>query len=214
MSQSDVNEIISAYDSKIVKAYCWGRFKILHQRFLDEIGQYLPDSGRILDVGCGFGFFSQYYARKFPNLEIHGIDINANRIRMARLAAKRLGLVNVDYEVVDVVEYQCTTSFDGAYMLDIVHHIPREAVLLLLEKIYAKLNQGSRFLIKDVNTKPAYKLWFTYLVDKMMDKNATLSYWGQAELVNLVRSIGFEVFYHSMVDFLPYPHILYVCQKN
>ena len=99
MSQNNINEIINVYDSKIIKAYCWGRFKILHQRFLDEIGQYLPVSGRILDIGCGFGLFSQYYAKQFPNLEIHGIDINAERIRMARHAVGRLGLLNVSYEV-------------------------------------------------------------------------------------------------------------------
>ncbi len=84
MSNKDIAEIISVYDSKIVKAYCWGRFKIMHQQFLDEIGQYLPESGQILDMGCGFGLFSLYYAKKFPGLSIIGIDINEARIQMAQ----------------------------------------------------------------------------------------------------------------------------------
>ena len=40
---------------------------------------------------------------------------------------------------VDITAYECKTGIDGAYMLDIMHHIPREAVLPLLEQIYAKL---------------------------------------------------------------------------
>jgi hypothetical protein len=57
-------QIVRAYDDPVVHAYCWGRFGILRQRFLSEIGQYLPPEGLVLDVGCGFGLFSLYYVRK------------------------------------------------------------------------------------------------------------------------------------------------------
>jgi hypothetical protein len=50
--------IIDAYDDRIVRAYCRVRFSILRDRFLFEIGQYLPRTGRVLDVGCGFGLFA------------------------------------------------------------------------------------------------------------------------------------------------------------
>ena len=33
-----VRRIIRAYDDPIIRLYCWGRFGILRQRFLDEIG--------------------------------------------------------------------------------------------------------------------------------------------------------------------------------
>jgi len=214
MSQSDISEIIKVYDSRIIRAYCWGRFKILHHHFLDEIGQYLPKSGLILDIGCGFGLFSLYYAKQFPNLEILGIDINTVRIQIAKQAAKMLSLSNVEYEVANATSYECRTSLDGAYMLDIVHHIPRNTVMPLLKQFHKKLNQNCRLIIKDVQTKPAYKRWFTYTLDKIMDMRAEVNYWEQRELMTLIQSLGFEVFYHSMVDLLPYPHILYICQKG
>ena len=43
MHSATVKRIIRAYDDPIVRAYCWARFGILRQRFLDEIGQYLPE---------------------------------------------------------------------------------------------------------------------------------------------------------------------------
>ena len=53
-----IARVISAYDHPVVRAYAWGRFQIFRQRFLDEIGQYLPERGVALDVGCGFGLFA------------------------------------------------------------------------------------------------------------------------------------------------------------
>ena len=48
MRSEAVHSVIGAYDDWVVRAYCWGRFGILRQRFLDEIGQYLPERGRVL----------------------------------------------------------------------------------------------------------------------------------------------------------------------
>src|SRR4029453_15738124 len=88
MRSEAVHSVIRAYDDWIVRAYCWGRFGILRQRFLDEIGQYLPERGRVLDVGCGFGLFSLYYASVRSGLTLEGLDRNPRRIAMARAAAR------------------------------------------------------------------------------------------------------------------------------
>jgi tRNA/tmRNA/rRNA uracil-C5-methylase (TrmA/RlmC/RlmD family) len=92
-----IRRIIRAYDDPIVRAYCWVRFWILRQRFLDEIGQYLPEAGPVLDIGCGFGLFSLYYAATAPARFVRGVDLNPRRIAMARRAAARLAIDNVAY---------------------------------------------------------------------------------------------------------------------
>jgi len=214
MPDATIARIISGYDSHIIKAYCWGRFKILHQQFLEEIGQYLPEQGRVLDMGCGFGLFSLYYAARCPGLLITGIDVNEARIQIATMAAAALCLENVRYEVGDVSTYDGGRALDGAYMLDIVHHVPPAAVRPLVRKLYSLLSPGARLLIKDVKADPVCKRWFTYLLDKLVDLKAPLHYWHEAELLHLLSAEGFETFRHTMVDILPYPHILYVCQKR
>ena len=205
--------IIRAYDDPIVRAYCWGRFWILRQRFLDEIGQYLPAEGRVLDLGCGFGLFSLYYAAAHPGLRIEGFDLNARRIAMARAAAQRLGLANVQYEVGNVMEFRGGRPFDAAYMLDIVHHVPEETVRPLIDQVAKCLPAGGRLVIKDVDSAPAYKRWFTWALDKAMDPSAPVRYWAGDELAALLESAGFRVYRHLMVDVLPYPHILYTCER-
>src|SRR2546428_267714 len=121
MRSATVRKIIRAYDDPLVRAYCWARFWILRQRFLDEIGQYLPAEGAVLDLGCGFGLFSLYYAATGPRRFLRGIDVNARRIALARRAAARLGIDNVAYEVADARHFKGDGEVGAAYMLDIVH---------------------------------------------------------------------------------------------
>jgi cyclopropane fatty-acyl-phospholipid synthase-like methyltransferase len=214
MRAEPILSVIRAYDDWIVRGYCWGRFWILRQRFLDEIGQYLPERGRVLDLGCGFGLFSLYYASIRPELRLEGFDRNARRIAMARAAARKLGLTNVRYEAGDVMDFRGAEAFDAAYMLDIVHHIPEEAVRPLLERVAKILPAGGRLLIKDVDRRPAYKRWFTHALDKVMDPGTPVRYWDAEALTRLLGEVGFSVHRHLMVDFLPYPHILYICERR
>jgi SAM-dependent methyltransferase len=214
MRTEPILSVIRAYDDWIVRGYCWGRFWILRQRFLDEIGQYLPERGRVLDLGCGFGLFSLYYASIRPELRLEGFDRNARRIAMARAAARTLGLTNVRYEAGDVMDFRGVEAFDAAYMLDIVHHIPEEAVRPLLEQVAKILPAGGRLLIKDVDRRPAYKRWFTHALDKVMDPGTPVQYWDAEALTRLLGEVGFSVHRHLMVDFLPYPHILYICERR
>ena len=186
MRAEPILSVIRAYDDWIVRGYCWGRFWILRQRFLDEIGQYLPERGRVLDLGCGFGLFSLYYASIRPGLRLEGFDRNARRIAMARAAARKLGLTNVRYEAGDVMDFRGVEAFDAAYMLDIVHHIPEEAVRPLLEQVAKILPAGGRLLIKDVDRRPAYKRWFTHALDKVMDPGTPVRYWDAEALTRLL----------------------------
>lgn len=213
MHKQKIERVIGAYDDPIVRAYCRGRFQILRQRFLDEIGQYLPEQGRVLDVGCGIGLFSLYYSQVFPGLRLEGIDLNERRIQMAQGAAGRLGLTNVTYTRDTAVGYAPGGQLQGAYILDVLHHIPEEAVRPLVAALYDALTPGGRLLIKDVDTQPAYKRIFTHALDFLMDPRAPVRYWSSDELPQLLREVGFTVHRHCMVDYLPYPHILYVCQK-
>src|SRR2546430_11861330 len=135
MRSATVRKIIRAYDDPLVRAYCWARFWILRQRFLDEIGQYLPAEGAVLDLGCGFGLFSLYYAATGPRRFLRGIDVNARRIALARRAAARLGIDNVAYEVADARHFKGDGEVGAAYMLDIVHHVPPETVAPLLAQL-------------------------------------------------------------------------------
>jgi 2-polyprenyl-6-hydroxyphenyl methylase/3-demethylubiquinone-9 3-methyltransferase len=208
-----IKRVIRAYDDWIVRGYCWGRFGILRQRFLDEIGQYLPREGRVLDIGCGIGLFSLYYAQVYPKLELRGVDLNPKRVEVATRAAQKLGLTNVSYSLGDARGFRSGETYDAVYMLDVIHHIPPASVSPLVEEVRKSLPRGGRFLVKDVDSKPLYKRLFTHALDLAMDPKTPVHYWSSDALVSLLNQSGFRVYRHAMVDFLPYPHVLYTCER-
>jgi len=214
LSMSEIRDIIDSYDSVIVRAYVTVRFYILRQRFLAEIGQYLPATGLIVDIGCGFGLFALFFALSEKGRVVHGFDLNDERIEMARAAASKLGANNVQFQHGDARHLPPAQKFDAAYMLDIVHYIPPESVPTLINWVRQHLSPDGVFLIKDVADRPWYKRLFTWVLDKLMDYRTPVHYWAPDQLMAQLRASGFSVHHHSMVDFLPYPHVLYICRPT
>jgi 2-polyprenyl-3-methyl-5-hydroxy-6-metoxy-1,4-benzoquinol methylase len=210
---AELHPVIRAYSSRIVRWYCRARFTIIRLRFIDELDQYLPKAGRILDVGCGFGLFGLTFARRQPTRELRGYDLNAGRVALANDAAKKLGMSNATFAVGDARSISLSEQYDAAYMMDIVHHIPPGTVPGLLTSLYQHITPGGVLLIKDVNHFPFWKRWFTWWLDKLMDPKTPVHYWPVDDLRGLLVQTGFTVHVHQMLDILPYPHVLYICRR-
>jgi 2-polyprenyl-3-methyl-5-hydroxy-6-metoxy-1,4-benzoquinol methylase len=208
-----VARIIANQENLIIRLYARIRFLILRQTFLREIGQYMPRNGRILDLGCGFGLFSLYFALQMPSREITGVDLNAKRIAGASKCAERMQVANVHYSASNALEWEAQGQFDAIYMLDLIHHLPRAEVANFLERVSGLLAPGGLLLLKDVSSRPFYKRWFTLALDRLMVGMEPIHYWDPDELVEVVENLGFEVRRHTINDILPYPHILYICSR-
>ena len=88
-------------------------------------------------------------------------------------------------------------------MLDIVHHLPAGSIEPMLRRLHSSLAPGGRLLIKDVDSTPAPKRWFTWALDRLMDPRTPVHYWPADALQELLERVGFQVHRHLMVDFLP-----------
>jgi len=207
-----VRDIINNYDDPIIRTYARVRFLIFRQIFLEEIGQYLPRSGRILDLGCGFGHFSLFFASLAPDRIMVGVDRNEKRIELARASAKKLGLDNVEYWSSDVLEWNSDETFDAIYLLDLIHHMPRDEVPDFLRRLRSRLNKGGILLVKDIENRPWWKVGFTLLLDRLMVGMEPIHYWAPSEMISMLKGLGFSVAKHCMKDFLPYPHVIYICK--
>jgi len=206
-------QIIAAY-SGIIRAYAFVRFKIIHLRFLEEIEQYLPDGGTILDLGCGFGLFSLYMAACKPNARVIGLDIDARRLQIARDAAAKLDIRNASFVQQDLRAWRPDQTIAGAYALDIFHHLPVENGNRILVDLFARLESGGRFLLKDIDTQPRAMLWFTYVLDALMSPRDDFYYRSAGAWQRQLAASGFApIFVHDLWDILPYPHILLICDK-
>jgi 2-polyprenyl-3-methyl-5-hydroxy-6-metoxy-1,4-benzoquinol methylase len=197
------------------RAYAEVRFSILRPKLLSVMDLLLPEDGRILDVGCGFGLFAAYFGQTDPRRRIVGVDPNARRIELARGVAASLGLTQHRFHVGDVRDAALEGPFDAVYVLDVMHHIPEADQRKVLERLRDLLEPGGVLVIKDITTEPRHELLFTELLDRLMvGWNEPLAYrhhkvWGQ-----MLSELGFKVRIVRVPDVLPYPHVVIAATKR
>lgn len=206
-------EIVDVYDSPIIRAYCKARFTIININILQMLGLCLRGKKRILDVGCGFGLFGCYFSSMYPEIEYCGYDLNERRIERANLAAKRLGLGNAQFKVGDARDLEIDQEYDAVMMVDLLHHIDDGAKSVLLEICASHLAPDGRLIIKDVTTKPFHKIAFTWALDVVMTKGFEMWYWNEDKVYHNLRQHFDRIEMYPITDWLPYPHVIYLCEK-
>ena len=196
------------------RAYAQIRFSILRPKLLSVMDLLLPDEGRILDVGCGFGLFAAYFGQTHPGRSIVGVDPDARRVAMAERVARSLDLGNHRFIATDVRTASLEGPFDAVYVLDVMHHIPAEAQRGVLQRLHDLLAPGGVLLIKDITTEPHYQLLFTEALDRLMvGMREPLAYRHHRAWGELLSDIGFRVRIVRVPDVLPYPHVVISATK-
>ena len=198
----------------IERAYSIARFSILRSKLLSVMDLLLTDEGRILDVGCGFGLFAAYFGQTHPRRRIVGVDPSARRIALAQGVAASLGLKDHSFVVGDVRTAPIEGPFDAVYVLDVMHHLPREDQQQVLERLRALLVPGGMLLVKDITTEPHLGLLFTELLDRLMvGFSEPLAYRHHREWGEMLTNLGFKVRMVRVPDVLPYPHVVIAARK-
>lgn len=192
----------------VERAYATVRFAIMRQKLLTMLNLLLPDHGRILDVGCGFGLFSSYMGLMVPARKIIGVDPCARRIAIARDVAANLCVRN-EYVCGTVETASLSGRFDGIFMLDVLHHVPFDSQLPLLKKLRGLLSPRGVLLVKDITVDQPVKLAFTWALDRLMvGPKEPISYRHHEDWAALLSDLGLHVRVVRVPDILPYPHVV------
>lgn len=198
----------------VERAYANVRFSILRPKLLSVMDLLLPAEGRILDIGCGFGLFAAYFGQTQPARRITGVDPDERRIAMASRVCGELGLHN-EFIAADARDVSLAGGFAGAYVLDVMHHIPEADQLPMLERLRDLLAPRGVLVIKDITTEPLLGLKFTELLDRVMvGWDEPLAYRHHRQWGEMLTSIGFQVRMVRVPDVLPYPHVVIAATKE
>ena len=129
--EDDRKEKIAAYWTKRSDSFLEQRRAELHSaladRWLEEIRKYLPEKipFRILDVGCGTGFFTILLAKQ--GHQVTGTDLTPDMVANARILAKE-ELVNCDFEIMDAEHLSfADNSFDVVISRNLTWTLPEAA---------------------------------------------------------------------------------------
>ena len=199
----------------VERAYATIRFSIMRPKILSVLDLLLPEEGRILDIGCGFGLFAAYFAQTQPARQIVGVDPDRRRTEMATRTFARLGLEGHEFIAADARGVEVQGPFDAIYVLDVMHHIPKDDQVSLLRHLHDLLAPRGVLVIKDITTEPWFGMKFTELLDRaMVGFEEPLCYRHHSEWGSLLRELGFHVRVVRVPDVLPYPHVVIAATKK
>ena len=109
------------------------------------LSNHFPKSGKVLDLGCGWGPIGISIAKLRPHTEVLGIDVNERSIELANQNAARLGLAN--FQAIKGSNLDETEFFDAIWSNPPIR-IGKQQLHDLLREALARLKpSGSAYLV-------------------------------------------------------------------
>ncbi len=120
-----------------------------------RIKDWLPDDKKanILDIGCGYGLLLNTLSTAgYHNLK--GIDISEEQIKIAKELYP-----DIDFICIDLIDFLKNTSekYDLITAFDVIEHLNKEEILIVLDLIYKRLNEKGQLIIQTPNAESP---WF------------------------------------------------------
>jgi 2-polyprenyl-3-methyl-5-hydroxy-6-metoxy-1,4-benzoquinol methylase len=105
--------------------------------------------GRVLSVGCGDGQLELMLAPAARS--VLGVDISPEAIAVARRAAAREDVSNVEFRCVSLADLDVSERFDTVVCVAFLHHLPAAGVAPFLDFVAAHLAPGGLLYTQDPN---------------------------------------------------------------
>ncbi|GEP96450.1 trifunctional MMPL family transporter/lysophospholipid acyltransferase/class I SAM-dependent methyltransferase [Chitinophaga cymbidii] len=122
------------------------RIKTKMENNYELFHQLLPKKGKIMDIGCGYGFMSYMLHFLAPERQIKGVDYDEEKIATAQHCYLRNEMIQ--FEAADITQYTLGHQ-DAFVLLDVLHYLPAAAQEQLLQQCIRKLNPGGVIIVRD-----------------------------------------------------------------
>ncbi|HEY8735294.1 MAG TPA: 1-acyl-sn-glycerol-3-phosphate acyltransferase, partial [Puia sp.] len=132
------------YKSPVLEWYL--RIKIRLEEDYKIFHELLPERGRILDIGCGYGFMTYMLNFAAPGRDITGYDFDEEKISVASHCFSRNS--NIHFIKADVNQLHIVPS-DAIILSDVLHYLQQDQQEILLRKCMNALRTDAVLLIRD-----------------------------------------------------------------
>ena len=153
----------------------------------------LRPTDRVFDLGCGTGTLAVMIKRRFPQVEIVGLDPDPKALARARKKAAREDLaIQFDEGFGDQLPYPAA-SFDRVFSSLMFHHLQAEEKENTLREVHRVLKPGGEFHMMDLEGpedtssgghKPG---WF----ERLLHAHAQLRENSAAKVIAVMKEAGF-----------------------
>jgi 1-acyl-sn-glycerol-3-phosphate acyltransferase len=106
----------------------------------------VPQQGKILDIGCGYGFMAYMLSFTSAQRKITGLDYDEEKIDTANNCFSKTNNINFVHGDVMGFEFE---QYDAIIVADMLHYLPPAQQKLVIEKCISNLNPGGLLIIRD-----------------------------------------------------------------
>ncbi len=90
----------------------------------------LADGQRVLDLGCGWGSFSLWCAKRFPKSRVLAVSNSKSQAEFIRSSADRASIQNLSVVTADVNAFDPDERFDRIVSVEMFEHVRNHGLLL------------------------------------------------------------------------------------
>ncbi|MEK3696778.1 MULTISPECIES: bifunctional 2-polyprenyl-6-hydroxyphenol methylase/3-demethylubiquinol 3-O-methyltransferase UbiG [unclassified Paenibacillus] len=134
------------------------------KRIFSQYIRYFKPNDKIIDIGCGKGFFLKLL--KDENLKGVGIDTDPQLIEECRSK----GLEAYVYEGSEYLLEQSDSNIDAVFFAHVIEHLSVPQKITFLKLCYRKLKEGGILIIETPNTTSSYVMNNLYYLDPTHEK--------------------------------------------
>ncbi len=140
-------KIISNYIYKSPFTEWYVKVKWMFERKnFDYYHSIIPVSGKVLDLGCGYGYLSYYLQNRANDREILGVDYDEDKIEIANNCYSKNDRIN--FVAKDIRKLEISNAA-AVFLNDVVHYLPAEDHEPLLQKCLDGIEDGGVLIVRD-----------------------------------------------------------------
>lgn len=207
---------------KVIKLYQRNDFTSIFVKIrfwdapLQQFERIIPSKGKIIDLGCGEGIFTNYLALAKRARNVLGIELNPTRV-----ATANKGLKNAKFIASDVLNVKMPQA-DAIVMSHMLHHLTSYKLQhKLLKACHKSLNKNGVLCLAEINKSLSLKYLLALFVDtivvpilferQLFDKN--IFHRSKKAWFNVLEENGFEIIKAVSPKSGPFPDLLIIARK-
>jgi SAM-dependent methyltransferase len=143
----------------------------------------------VYDAGSGFGQYSYYVARRYPNVKIFAVDVKEEQIDDCRRFFAARGITTCTFAVEDLTRVTHEAKFDLILSVDVMEHIADDVTVF--RNFHRALRPGGRLFINtpsDLGGSDAHSPDDASFIEEHARNGYNVE-----EMRQKLRSVGFDV---------------------
>jgi SAM-dependent methyltransferase len=208
-------DLVAFLKKQNVNATFTDKLKITYRPYIcpfDELLALVKPTDTVADIGCGSGQLALLMAEFAKPSKIVGVEISQTLIDNARVLLAPYSNIAHQFEVYDGSIFPSMLQNATKYfMVDVLHHIPKQLQLAFLKNVYTLMPSGSQLIIKDINGNSPFVV-FNKLHDLVFAREIGNEL-GLSQAVSILKEIGFTIEHTYTKQLYVYPHYTIVAAK-